>query len=226
MILDEELLNKLKENPLFSEINKEEIRKLFYCMDAKIESYEEGVFFRTEGVPLDFICIILSGEVQIQQHDYDGNRTIAASFTAGEMLGEPYACLGIEVLPVDLYVSKDSTLIILDKERLLAPCGNICLFHHTFIKNVFRGMAKKYLNLHRKVRFMAQKTTKEKLMAYLKAMSSDVKSLEFTIPFDRQELADYLGVERSALSSEISKLQKEGVLISKRSYFKLLTNEE
>jgi CRP-like cAMP-binding protein len=125
-------------------------------------------------------------------------------------------------MPVSGYALKDSKIMLFSCRKMLTVCSNACRFHTQLVKNLLQVVAEKNVSLSRKIQFMSQKTTKEKLMAYLLDQAKRADSPEFTIPFDRQALADYLGVERSAMSAELSKLRKDGVLISQGSHFILL----
>lgn len=208
--------------PLFENIQQQDINSMLHCMGAQIVKYAKEEYIRMEGAPADFIGIVLEGTIQIQQHDYDGNRTITASFCAGEMFGEAFACAEIPALPVDILAVAPVTVMFLRKENLLHPCENVCCFHSQMIQNLIKIIARKNMILNRKLGYLSRKTTREKLLAYLKDQARQNHSSAFTIPYNRQELADYLGVERSAMSSELSKLQKAGILETNRSFFRLL----
>ena len=112
--------------------------------------------------------------------------------------------------------------MLIDCRRITTSCTNACGFHNAMIYNLLQAVAKKNLEFHQKLAITAKRTTREKLMAYLLSQAKGAGSREFTISYDRQALADYLGVERSAMSAELSKLQKEGVLETTRSHFRLL----
>ena len=116
----------------------------------------------------------------------------------------------------------DSDILLLDCHHLLTSCSNSCDFHNTLIRNLLHEIARKNLALNQKIRYMSEKTTRDKLMAYLSDQAKQNHSDTFTIPFNRQALADYLGVERSAMSAEISKLKKDGIIDTQKSTFRLL----
>ena len=139
----------------------------------------------------------------------------------GEMFAEAFSCAGLEKLPVSAIALKDSEVLLLDCRHVMTSCNKACHFHSVLIKNLLQDMAQKNLVLARKIRYMSEKTTREKLMSYLMDQAKQQKRAEFTIPYDRQSLADYLGVERSAMSAEISKLKKEGVIDTRGSWFVL-----
>ena len=118
---------------------------------------------------------------------------------------------------------QNSTVLLLDCRRVLHSCTNACPFHTQVIQNLLQGIAGKNLALTQKIRHMAPKTTRDKLMAFLLDQAKEAGSTDFVIPYDRQALADYLGVERSAMSAEIGKMCKAGILKTTGSRFELLS---
>ena len=138
------------------------------------------------------------------------------------MFAEAFACAGASELPVDILATGKAKILFLNRDMLFGECSKTCEFHSFLIQNLLKIVACKNMLLNQKLSYSSHKTTGEKIMAYLSDQAKLHHSSEFTIPFDRQGLADYLGVERSAMSAEISKLQKQGKLITRRSYFKLL----
>ena len=125
-------------------------------------------------------------------------------------------------MPVSVVAVRDSEVMLIDARRITVSCSNACEFHNRMVMNLLCAMAAKNLQLSRKIEITSHRTTREKLMAYLMTQARQARSSSFTIPFDRQALADYLCVERSALSAEIGRLRREGVLESDKSNFTLL----
>ena len=132
---------------------------------------------------------------------------------------EAFACAAIPTMPVSAFAKTDSTVLVMDHRKILTVCSNSCRFHNLLIKNLLQVVAQKNLALSSKIRLMSQKTTREKLLAYLLDQAKINGCTEFTIPLDRQALADYLGVERSAMSTELGKLKKQGIIDFKGSHF-------
>lgn len=212
----------LKKCPLFYGINEENLEKMLVCLDAKIEFFDKKYTIISEGNPAKYIGIMLSGSAQISKVDYYGNRSIISNISPSEVFGEAFACAGIETVPVTITANEASFVILIDCNRILYTCSNGCDFHRQLIFNLMTDLANKTLLFHKKIEITSKKTTREKLMTYLMITAKELKSSSFSIPFNRQELADYLGVERSGLSLEISKLIKEGVINSQKNYFELL----
>lgn len=210
------------DNPLFQNILPEDIPVMLKRLQAYTKSYQKEEYIKHAGDPADFIGIIESGSIHVLQDDYYGNRNITASISQGSLFGEAFACAGIPCLPVDIVAAEDCTVTFLNGKTLLNTCDNGCCFHHTLVRNLLEIVAQNNMYLNQKIKYTSRKTTREKLMAYLTDQAGMKGSNDFTIPFNRQELADYLGVERSAMSTELSKLTKLGVLRTQRSHFTLL----
>lgn len=217
----EQYFDLLLKNPLFSGIQKEDLRSLLGCLSARVTSFPKGTPVFLEGDPAGAIGFVLEGAVEIVHDDFYGNRSLLTVAEAGELFGEAYACSAIEEMPVSAYASRDCKLLWLECRKMLTVCSNACGFHGMLIQNLLQVVARKNLLLGQKIRLMSQKTTRDKLMLYLLEQAKQKGSSEFTIPLSRQALADYLGVERSAMSAELGKLRNQGVLESKGSWFRL-----
>ncbi len=212
----------LNQCPLFDGIAPEEMQAMLGCLGAKKITAQKGQLVFREGDEAIYVGIVLTGSVQLVREDYYGNRSIVAHIVPGEVFGETYACAGIPALPISVAADEDSTCLLIDCRRITASCTNACVFHSRMIFNLLRLVANKNLMFDQKIEVTSRRTTREKLMAYLLNQAKLHGSDRFTIPYDRQELADYLEVDRSGLSSEISKLRKEGKLECEKSTFHLL----
>ncbi|MDD6237577.1 MAG: Crp/Fnr family transcriptional regulator [Clostridiales bacterium] len=215
----ENYLEMLSQCPLFDGIDQSALNSLIKCMDGKTISVPKGNPVFLEGAPARFVGIVLSGTLQVVREDYYGNRSILTILQPGELFAEAFSFAGLETMPVSVFAVKDSEVLLLDCRRILTTCSDSCHFHTLLMQNLLKGMAKKNLVLSQKIRYMSQKTTKEKLMTFLLDQAKQHGTTEFVIPYDRQALADYLGVERSAMSAEISKLKKSGQIDTKGSWF-------
>lgn len=218
----EKYLDLLAETPLFQEIEKKDIPAMLKCLQVHSKAYPKDSLIRQEGDKADFIGMVLKGTIQILQYDYNGNRNINASFSAGDMFAEAVSCAEIPYLPFSIQAVSDCEILFFNKDNILHQCSNGCEFHNQLIQNLLKIVALKNIKLNQKLYYLSRKTTSEKLLCYLGDQAKLQHSSEFTIPFDRQALADYLSVERSAMSAEISKLQQRGVLQTKRNFFKLI----
>lgn len=221
----EKYFDILLSNPLFAGVGREELQAMLGCLGPRIADYPKAEPVFLEGDQAGFVGLVLEGAVQIVRDDYYGNRSVLAVAEPGELFAEGYATAGVDKMPVSGFSLQNSKVMFLSCGKMLHVCSNACGFHNRLVKNLLQVVAQRNLALSRKIQFMSNKTTREKLMAYLLDQAKQKNSSEFTIPFDRQTLADFLGVERSAMSTELSKLRKDGVLETKGSWFRLLKNE-
>ena len=211
--------------PLFAGIAPEHRAAMLSCLGARRRRVEKGEVVFLEGSPAEYVGVVLEGAAQVVRDDFYGNRTIQAVLEPGELFGETFACAGTARMPVTVEAVRDSEVLLIRLRRIIQTCSNACEFHNRMVMNLLRAIAEKNLRLNQKLEITARRTTREKLLAYLTAQARQAGAERFTIPLDRQGLADYLGVERSALSAEIGKLRREGVLESERSSFRLLKRE-
>lgn len=212
----------LRQCPLFHKIEEENLLKMLACLGAKIETFDKKHTILAEGAPAKYIGIILSGTAQTVRIDYYGNRSILSETGALDVFGEAFACAEVSSIPVTVIASEPCEVMLIDSGHILHTCTNNCEFHQQLIFNLMKNLATKTLLFHQKIEIAAKRTTRDKLMTYLIAQAKKSGSASFDIPFNRQELADYLEVDRSGLSAEISKLRKEGVLQSVKNHFELL----
>ena len=212
--------------PLFAGVVPEEMGLMLNCLGAREREIPKGEPVFLEGDPAGFIGVALEGAVQVVRDDYYGTRSVLTVIQPGDIFGEAFSCAGVETMPVSAFALKGSKILWLDCKRMLTVCSNACQFHNRMVANLLQAVARKNLALSRKIQFMSQRTTKEKIMAYLLDQAKTQGSSEFTIPHDRQALADFLGVERSAMSAEIGKLKKAGILECKGPWFRLRDTEE
>ncbi len=208
--------------PLFFDIGQDDLLRMLVCLGAKTEKFDKKYTIFAEGTPARYIGIVLSGKVQTEQTDYYGNRSILNVMGPSEIFAEAFACAEVPALPVSVIAAEACEIMYIDCCHILHTCENNCGFHRQLIFNLMRDLAEKTIQFHDRIDVTSRRTTRDKLMAYLAHCAKAAGSDSFEIPFDRQELADYLEVDRSGLSSEIGKLTKEGVLIADRKRFTLL----
>ena len=215
-------LNILKKCPLFTDICDEDLLRMLGCLGARVTLFDKKYTIFSEGSPAKYIGIVLSGAAQIIQIDYDGNRSILSDIRPSEVFAEAFACAGVESLPVSVIADAPSEIMLIDCSHILHTCSNNCGFHQQLIFNLMKDLAIKTTLFHQKIEIISRRTTREKLLTYLSFQSKKEGSTSFTIPFDRQELADYLEVDRSGLSAEISKMKNDGLIKNQKNHFELL----
>ena len=200
----EKFLEILKTCPLFSGVQESDMEAMLACLGAKQFAAGKGTVIFHEGDPAVYVGIVLSGAIRVIREDYYGNRSIVAHMGPGEVFGESFACAGIQALPVSVVAEEDSRYLLIDCRRITVSCTNACAFHSRMIYNLLQMVARKNLVFNQKLEITSKRTTREKLMAYLMNQAKLLGKEEFTIPYDRQALADYLEVDLSGLSAEIS----------------------
>ncbi len=217
-----EYINVLKKCILFKSIEDNDIVPLLGCINGKKKTFKKGETIFYEGDIITEIGIVLSGSVELIRYDYNGNKSIVTFVKESEFFGESFACLGNKKIPVSIEAKEDTIICLIDIKRIIRTCSNACSFHNFMIHNLLRAVALKNVVLNQKIEVTSKRTTREKLLTYLYIESKKAKSKSFYIPYDRQGLADYLEVDRSGLSNEISKLIKEKVIKCEKNYFELL----
>lgn len=207
---------------LFRSINEEDIPALLGCLGARVEVFGKKNTVMAEDSRAEEIGIVLSGAVQLEMTDFRGNRSIIGVINRGGVFAEAFACSEIEGMPVAVVATEVSEIMFIDASHILHTCKNNCFFHNRLIFNLMKDVATETVMYHRKTEIISKRSTREKLLTYLSIVSREKGAKAFSVPFDRQELADFLQVDRSGLSSEIGKLKKEGIIDSRKNYFELL----
>ncbi|SFR88247.1 Crp/Fnr family transcriptional regulator [Anaeromicropila populeti] len=217
-----EYIEVLKEMELFQGISNSQIPTLLSCLSIGVRSYKKGETIFHNHEKLHHIGIMLSGDAQVIQDDFFGNRNIMANLEAGNLFGESFAFSLIPITTINVLATSDCRILFIDSQKLSAPCRTGCDFHLLLIRNMLHIVSMKNILLTEKIELLSRRSLREKLLSYLSTASAKMGNTSFTIPFNRQELADYLCVDRSALSAELSKLKKEGILNYRKNYFELL----
>ena len=207
--------------PLFSGIAAEQLERLLDCLSAAARVYHRDEFIFRAEEPARFVGIVLSGSVNIAQEDYWGNRNILGRAAPGELFGEAFSCAGAEHLPVSVIAAEDAEILRIDCRKIITACAAACDFHTQLIANMLQILAEKNIMLTRKMEYISKRTLREKLIAYLSAQAAQAGRSSVRIPFNRQELADYLCAERSALSRELGAMKKDGLLDYRKNHFTL-----
>ena len=220
----EKYLPILRNSPFFKGLTDNEILSILHCVNATAVSKERDSYIFRAGDSTEVMGLVVSGCVLVMQEDLWGHRNILSKCHASDFFGEPYAASPGAVLNISVVADEDCEIIFLNIQRLLVTCPTACEHHQKLIRNLVRVLANKILILNDKITHVGKRTTRDKLLSYLSAESIKHSSLSFEIPFDRQQLADYLCIDRAAMSAEsaeISKLQKEGFIKTNRNHFEI-----
>lgn len=213
--------NILANTALFRGASAEETRAMLQCLGSVQREYGKGETIFHAGECVECMGMVLSGGVNIEIDDLWGNKTLLGHVETGQLFAETYACIPGEPLMVSVTTSEKSDVLFLNAARLLTTCPNSCAHHNKLIRNLLQISAQKNLALSRRSLHTTSKSIRGRLLSYLSEQAKQSGSCQFTIPFNRQQLADYLGVDRSAMSNELSKMQRDGIIQFDRSYFSL-----
>ena len=212
-----------KRSAIFDGIGIERLSALLACLGAKRQRLVKGEALMRTGERADRIGVLLSGALSVSTYDLEGRRTIIKRIGPAEIVAAAQSLSGAETMSVDVEADEDSDVLLVKTDRILSPCENACVFHTRLVRNLMRALAIKTIELNRKIEILSHRSTQDRLMAYLRSVAQQKGTDEFDIPFDRQQLADFLCVERSALSAEISRLSKLGLIMSRKNHFAVPT---
>lgn len=212
--------------PPFEHFTEEELTPMRYALQAKKSVYQKDSFVFSAGDPAVYIGVVLSGKVHVIQEDYWGNRSILTSLLPGELFGEAFACAQVEVFPVSVMASEPSSVLLLDYRNMFTAHATSYSFYAKLAQNMTKILAKKNIMLTGKIRHITRRSNRAKILSYLSSQAEMRGSNPFTLPFNRQKLADYLSIDRSSLSRELSSMQNDGLIQFQKSTFHLLRNEE
>ena len=220
----EKYFENIQNTRLFSGISHEELARMLKCLGAKVESFKKHDFIYRMGDTISTFGMVLTGNVHVIREDFWGNRTIISQLGPGELFGESYSFAKNEPLLTSMVAAENAQILFMNIGTFTKMCKNTCSFHRNLIENMLGEVSEKNLELTRKIQHTSQRNTRDKLLSYLSEQAQKNASSSFSIPFNRQELADYLSVDRSAMSLELSKMQKDGLIKYDKNHFTLLND--
>ncbi len=207
-----DMFSLLQNNRLFLDIKESDIPGMLKCLGSRKQSYPKEDFIFLAGQSAPAVGILITGKAQVIKENMLGDSMIIGNLEAGDMFGETFACMGQKVMPVSVIALEPCEVLLLDVARIVHTCQSACPFHQQLVTNLLRIMAQKNAMLNRKMSFITHKTIRSRLEAYFYDQMEQSGSYRFAVPFNRNELADYLCVDRSAMCRELSRMKEEGVL--------------
>ena len=216
-----DFLPMIRASRLFSGVSERELEAMLACLRPETKDYPKDAFVLRAGDTAEAVGLVLSGTILMLQEDVWGNRNILSKAGPGQIFAAAYACAPGSVLNVSVLAETPVTILFLNVGRVLTLCPAACAHHSRIIRNLLGELAGKNLRLGEKLTHMGQRTTRAKIMSYLSAEAQRLGTYELDIPFSRQQLADYLGVERSGLSLELGKMKQDGLLEFHKNHFEL-----
>ena len=215
-------ISLLQKNSLFAGIEPNDIQKMCKCLAMREKTFAKDSFVFRAGDDVRFVYINLSGMVHIVDEDFLGNRSLIESIQPNTLFGEAYALTSAGKHLVSVVAAEDAAILEIDPGRLFESCPNGCECHMTLMRNTACILSEKIVRLTEKLGHIVKRTTREKILSYLSGCARLAQSDSFNIPYSRQQLADYLCVDRSALSHELGRMQREGVVQYRKNHFELL----
>jgi CRP-like cAMP-binding protein len=212
----------LRDCPLFAGTDEADLPALLKCLSPVLRAFEKNAQILVMGGTAASAGIVLSGGVRVVREDFWGNRNILAHIPPSGLFGEAFSCAGVDRLPVGVTAAEKSEVLFIDCKRIAAVCSAACAFHTGLVRNLLAVLARKNVALTQKMEHLTRRSTREKLLSYLSEQAERAGGALFSIPFNRQELADYLSVDRSAMSAELSRMRDERLLRCRRNHFELL----
>ena len=215
----------LQDSLLFADIAKEDLQKIFHCLSPHEKTVSRGSFVFRAGDSVHSVYLIIAGSMHIIDEDFWGNRSIIETMERDTLFGEAYVFSKKENQLVSVIAAEDSIVLKIDPVRLFEACPCTCSCHAQLIENTLRLLSEKIVHLTEKLEHIMRRTLREKILSYLSKCAQRNKSNTFHIPYSRQQLADYLCVDRSALSHELSRLKKLGIIRYHKNCFELLLDQ-
>lgn len=209
---------------LFQDVEIREAEEMLHCLQARVKIYQKDDSIYSVGDKVENIGLVITGGANIEKDDIVGNRSILSHIHPGEIFAETYACIPGEAMMVNVTASEKSEILFLNAAKIIETCSCSCAHHHQLVKNLLRISSRKNLELSRRIFHTSLKSIRSRLLSYLSEQAFLNHDTHFCIPFNRQQLADYLGVDRSAMSHELSKMQKENLIACRKNEFTLFCN--
>lgn len=209
---------------LFLGMTEEEIKEMLAFLQAKEVRYQKGEVIFHAGQTTSQMGLVLEGSVTVESNDLWGNRTILNLIEPGFLFAETYALLQKEPMLVDAVANEDCCIMLLKVDGLNSMKSNQAAWAMKYTTNLLRISSYKNLLLSGRNFHTAPKTIRGRVMSYLNSVALQKHVNSFDIPYDRQQLADYLNLDRSALSKELGKMQRDGLIKVKKNHFTVIAS--
>lgn len=220
-----ELYNDFQRLSIFSDTSENDILAMAHCFNIRIKNFAKNSVIVEAGAPLTSIILIIKGGAMVESYDANGDLSIIMKLKSGDVYAIEGAFAGESSYSYDLVATEKTSVAILNKHRLCKICDNRCKRHILLLEKIMNMMAERNFSLLEKISYMSKKTIREKVLNYLYNQSSQNNSSYFDIPFNKTELANFLSVDRSALSSELNKLKKEKVIDFEKKRYHILKDK-
>lgn len=207
---------------LFEGINREDLRSMFHCLNPILRNYDKGDYIIHENDDLTSIGLILSGEIIVSRDSYSGNRNVISQLHKGSVFGAMIAFSKSFKSPTDIIANDNTIVLMLPKDRIIGQCSNMCSFHQSLIRNFLTIISERALSLNKKVELLTIKTIKGKIALYLLDQRKINNKDNFTIPLNRNQLAEYLSISRPSMSRDLGEMKEDGMIDYHLNAFRIL----
>ena len=205
-------LDILKKSDLFQGMNDKEFESLINCFSPQVKHFSKGELVIIAGYPVSRIGILLSGKAIAYSEHIDGNQTIMANLVTSSIFCDALSGTKTRKSPVTICSMTDITVAFIEYDHILSMCGYSCSAHKMLLENLLKSISDKWFDLFDRINILREKTLRQQIEAYLHTLANGGELADVTLPFTKTMLADYLLVNRSALSKELSKMQREGLI--------------
>jgi CRP-like cAMP-binding protein len=205
-------IETIKASPLFENIQEPDLSAMLDCLGAAVRDYKKSEFIFLEGAELKQIGVVIEGSVYMVKEDVWGEKTILAVMTSGEIFGESFVCGDCDCSTVSFQASADCKILCLSFHRVLCVCRKACAYHNRLVENMVTLIAHKNVKLMEKMAVLSKKSIRDRILTWLSQQVQFYGSKTFLSPLGRLDLADYLCVDRSALTRELSRMKSDGLL--------------
>lgn len=206
---------------IFDGIEEKDFEALTACMQAVKKSYKKGEIIFNTGDKITSVCYVSEGKVQLVKDDYDGNKIIITNVVKGDSFAEAFVFAGKEKSFVCAIALEDTQILFLNFKKILSIYSNTCQFHKRLLENILKIIASKNILLQERIELLSKKTLKERILYMLFKEKIKHNTNIFEITYSREQMAEYIGADRSALSRELSKMKQEKILDYHKNSFKL-----
>ena len=218
----EHIIKEIKDNPLFDNMNEDEIMAVLKCCDATVESFTDNKILFEKDHKVNKLGIVIEGALNLVSQKYNGTRVIVTTLEKNDLFGEALIYASAAKSPYDLISSGDSKALFIPHRIFSGMCSQGCSYHNQLIKNMLTILSDKIVMLNNKMSILNAETLKGRIAVYLLSLQKRTNTMIFDMPMNRQELAEFLNVKRPSLSRELSNMQKDGIIEVYRSSVKIL----
>lgn len=214
--------DKICDFDIFKGLDKNDIKALTFCFKSRVQTYEKNDVIANSMDRFDNLILIVQGQANIVSYMQNGNTNLQDKLTAGSIYGDVELFSKSGTYNSTIVANKKTEVMFLNKYIVNIPCENNCYRHKTFLDNLVMHMANSLQKKQQTINILSKRSTKEKVLLLLKYLAKEQNTRYILLPYSRQEMADFLAVDRSALSLTLSKMKKDKQIDFEKNKFVLL----